>query len=104
MTKETINALSYPDCKEILHLEAKAHKWAEDECNREVSEAVQTRRSNIINRDILRIFGFMPEGFFVNGDPRGCALKIKETHAEGMVRDWGGYGMLAETIRESMKE
>lgn len=50
--------------------------------------------------------GTLPAGFFVNGDPRGYALKIDpgqsyeadyhpEYVPEGMHTDWGGYGILA---------
>lgn len=56
---------------------------------------------------VKKIFGGkLPPGFFVNGDPRGYALKIdagqsyeSEYHPEyipeGLHRDWGGYGILA---------
>ncbi len=60
----------------LIRLEKKAHKWAEDSCNRQVSEAVETRRTNIINREVEMILGYIPEGFMLNGDPRGYALKI----------------------------
>ena len=42
--------------------------------------------------------GALPAGFFVNGDPRGYALKIDNEKVEipqGMHTDWGGYGILA---------
>jgi hypothetical protein len=45
-------------------------------------------------------------GFFVNGDPRGYALKIDNETPEGkaliqktkMHTDWGGYGILSPEI------
>ena len=48
---------------------------------------------------VIRLFGCLPDGFFVNGDPRGYTLKIKPEFApEGMSKDWGGYGCLAAVI------
>ena len=47
--------------------------------------------------------GKLPEGFFVNSDPRGYALKIHDSQAKqfpGLHRDWGGYGCLAAEINE----
>jgi hypothetical protein len=35
------------------------------------------------------------EGFFINGDPRGYSLKIKEKIYPELHQDWGGYGILA---------
>ena len=56
---------------------------------------------------VKRIFGGkLPPGFFVDGDPRGYALKIDggqsyegdfhpEYIPEGLHKDFGGYGILA---------
>ena len=101
-----LEGLSWPDCLALLALEKKAHKWAEDSCNFPLSDRTETRRSNIIMRDIARIFGKVPAGFYLNGDPRGCALKIdpeKGGDVSDMVTDWGGYGMIAATVKQEMK-
>lgn len=46
-----------------------------------------------------KLFGIVPAGFFVNGDPRGYALKIEsDTLPAGLHRDWGNYGILAPEI------
>lgn len=49
----------------------------------------------------LRPDGKPPRGFFINGDPRGYALKIDPDVRKlpaGMHKDWGGYGILAPEI------
>ncbi len=43
---------------------------------------------------IQRLIGPV-DGIYINGDPRGYALKIQAEHADGLVKDWGGYGILA---------
>ena len=44
--------------------------------------------------------GKLPAGFFLNGDPRGCALKIEQEHVPaGLETDWGGDGELAPDVR-----
>lgn len=85
----------------LRRIEARAHRLAEDLCNREVSEQEDDKRTASIEKAVARIFGGLPSGFFVNRDPRGYALKIdKEKRStlslpEGMQSDWGGYGILA---------
>lgn len=79
-------------------LEEKAHAWAEEACEREVSEEEHNRRDEEIRAALRAILGFVPTGFFWNGDPRGYSLKIDSEEAEipqGMATDWGGYGILA---------
>jgi hypothetical protein len=64
-------------------------------------------------RDVQRItelvreaLGAIPPGFFVNGDPRGYALKIDNEDSAGKAlidelrlhTDWGGYGILSPEI------
>jgi hypothetical protein len=58
-----------------------------------------------ITREIIpairRILGRLPDGFFVNGDPRGYALKLdndKATIPAGLHTDWGRYGILAPEL------
>lgn len=52
--------------------------------------------------ELRRIFGGqIPEGVYINGDPRGHSLKLDCDEApipEGMQRDWGGNGILAAEI------
>ena len=97
--KELFASVSYPDAHFLRQIERKAHKWAEDSCNYEISERTEARRHSIIERDVRRVFGGeLPQGFFINGDPRGYALKIDPEKGDtaGLERDWGGYGLLAK--------
>lgn len=97
----------------LLKIEREAHKTAEWYCNgkddfgnpygsEDFDGACQDYKLRVKN-----LFGGkLPMGFFVNGDPRGCALKIgNETEKlrdliekTGLQRDWGGYGLLAPEI------
>lgn len=51
---------------------------------------------------IAKVFGGrIPDGVFINSDPRGHALKLdneKVSIPQGMSTDWGGYGILAAEI------
>ncbi len=97
----------------LLSLENRAHKVAEDDCNFGMEEEVYEKRMDKIRDAVSKIFGKLPEGFFINGDPRGYALKIKEEDNklvkgqldDGISKvisytDWGGYGILAPEISE----
>lgn len=58
--------------------------------------------------ELRLIFGTLPKGVYINGDPRGHMLKLDCGSAgepgvpipEGMERDWGGDGILAAEITE----
>lgn len=91
--------------KRLLSVEREAHKAAEDYCN--LPNFDWEKATDKARGKVERIFnGKLPAGFFVNGDPRGYALKINagneagmEYHPEyipaGLHKDWGGYGILA---------
>jgi hypothetical protein len=84
--------------KTIHRLEVKAHRLAEDECN---GIEVKENWEDGILRSLDRITGFKKLGIpcFVNGDPRGYALKVEDSYIRenniDIYRDWGGYGILA---------
>jgi hypothetical protein len=86
---------------ELFKLEQQAHKAAEDYCNGVIQLEVWDRITTSIE---TQVFILMPslKGFFINGDPRGYALKIKtETMLKEnypLTRDWGGYGILSPEI------
>jgi len=101
---ETINKLTvnpdnqiYPfDVWEQLNkLEKAAHRITTAECNGEIDEDKAYVKLNKIRKQVNTL---LPElkTFFINGDPRGYALKIRENEAKklGMYQDWGGYGIL----------
>ena len=85
-----------------LHrLEAEAHTFAEKCCNEDVPEDKQTRKDASILARLDAILGFKNAGIKIvlNGDPRGCVIKIddacmREKNIE-LHRDWGGYGIIA---------
>lgn len=97
-------------------IENHMHDYAERSCSQEPDDRNGTRRmyssilSGWIDLDsddddarqdaavidkIARILGYRPVGLFVNGDPRGYALKVQPEHAGDLRKDWGGYGLLA---------
>ncbi len=57
---------------------------------------------NSAKSELITIFGgTIPKGVYINGDPRGHALKLDCDDApvpDGMEKDWGGNGILAATI------
>ena len=78
----------------LAKLERKAHRAAENYCNLE-NYNYDKVHNRIVNQVKELFGGSLPEGFFINADPRGYALKIKsENRPEGMYRDWGDYGIL----------
>ena len=83
----------------LRRLEERAGRAAEDACNTPGGSKAWPRIHDRIVRGVRRVFGgALPEGFFLNADPRGYALKIDNEEATipaGMVTDWGGYGCLA---------
>lgn len=90
----------------LLKLEREAHSKAEDYCNDLINSEEWDAVQDAIEQRVKKLFGTVPHGFFVNGDPRGYALKLNnETEQEreliekcGLQRDWGGYGLLAPEI------
>ena len=88
-------------CKKLHRLEVKACRANENLCNIEgygqekadkVWDSVEKSLDNILNFNALGI------PVFVNTDPRGHALKIKDDFVRefniDIPRDWGGYGIL----------
>lgn len=87
-------------CKSVHRLEVEAHRLAEDQCNRQLPEGYVEKKEASILRRLDKILGFSAAGIpvFLNGDPRGYALKIESeyVHAHGLDihRDMGGYGII----------
>jgi len=89
------------DLYKYLHrIEAEAHSWAERCCNEDIPEDKQTRKDASILRRLDELLGWKEAGIpvFVNGDPRGHALKIDDAyvkeHKLEIACDWGGYGLI----------
>lgn len=80
----------------LRRLELKAHRLTTLACN---EPDIDTDTSKI-EKSVLKLFPNGLKGFFVNGDPRGYALKLKNRDEqnklpEGLSQDWGSYGLLA---------
>lgn len=93
----------------LRRLEAQAHRLAELECNGEIDEEKAAKRSAAIEKQVrallprLSQYDNNPARFFLNGDPRGYALKMGEQAASLITAqmqgispytDWGGYVIL----------
>lgn len=109
----------------LLKIERIAHAGAEAYCNGDVyrclgkygsghfnfnaDENAWGRFSEMIEREVQILFVKLPPFFYVNGDPRGYALKIRGAEAgndygrdliqkTNLMTDWGGNGLLAPQI------
>lgn len=75
-------------------------------CNGEISTERWEYDCGQARQAVESILGTRPPGFFVNGDPRGYALKIDNETPEGQLliatvglqRDLGGFGLLSPQI------
>jgi hypothetical protein len=101
---------------ELFKLEKVAHDGATAHCNGEAyllneksfqyrfdfhsDENAWEAFSKAITDKLGKILGSIPEGFFVNGDARGYALKIDSDKKLplDLHQDWGGYQILSPTI------
>jgi len=83
----------------LLRLERKANRLTTALCNGIESEQEQEKTEQQLDKIENKVRELLPnlKTFFINRDPRGHALKIKEDErlALGMWSDWGGYGILA---------
>jgi hypothetical protein len=88
----------------LRHLETVAHRAAEEYCNGDIQIEDFNEIEKVIVEDVQKLFNGKLQGFFVNTDPRGYALKIKdkvvrEVYPEARLHtDMGGYGILAPEI------
>jgi len=94
-------------CKKLRILEGKAGRAAVDYCNGDTTMEQWEQFTEKMLDKVDNLLQFRKTGtpVFVNGDPRGYALKIKsewmhETRAQ-LHRDWGGYGIIAPDLTEA---
>lgn len=86
--------------KILRNLEVRGAMLAEQRCN---DSKLTEKEADSIGRNILesvhRILGKGP-AVFLNGDPRGYALKIEAEAAKELAieKDWGGYGIIAPEL------
>jgi len=85
-------------CKQLLRLENKAHRLAEDHCNG-ITENIESETTKIIDK-VKKILN--TNEVFFNGDPRGYAFKLCDQFSKDKIihKDWGGYGIIAPDFRE----
>jgi len=95
-------------CKALFKIENKAHSIATHFCNYYESEK-ETEKiiDNILNK-VDKLLNFKSQNIpvFFNGDPRGFTLKIEDSYMKEnkiypFYSDWGGYGIIAPSFRES---
>lgn len=92
-------------CKKLRRVENTMARVTLAHCNVGLSEEEQDRaEADALNR-LDKILGWRVAGVpvFVNWDPRGYALKIRDewirdNHDKPVICDWGGYGIIAPEI------
>lgn len=94
-------------CKKLRRLEMEAGKVTLAMCNDSNldTDDADAQLERILARvDALINFTRAGVPVFINRDPRGYALKIKDeyvrAHCLDIHRDWGGYGILAPDYSE----
>lgn len=80
----------------LKRLENRANRICVAECNGYIEESKADAALEKIKKQVCALLPALTT-VFINGDPRGYSLKIKESEAKelGMYQDWGGYGILA---------
>ena len=91
-------------CRKLRRIETEAGRLAERYCNGEMNEPAYLAEDGRLEGNLDRLLDFTGAGVpvFLNGDPRGYALKIDDAymreHGIDLHRDWGGYGIIAPEI------
>jgi len=89
-------------CKGLHRIETTAHRLAEACCNGEIEDSVYAEKEQALILRLIKIIPSAGSTCFINGDPRGYALKITEEASKTFCghKDWGGYGILAPDFSE----
>jgi hypothetical protein len=121
-------------CKKLRRLELKAQRFAVDLCNGDIQQDAdgafyrqwgrgtvgpfltsKTNEKEQIEKSLCNLLRMthsdtVANGFFINQDPRGYALKLSDDYVKGfnnardaqgkprLYTDWGGYGILAPDL------
>ena len=90
--------------EKLRRIELKMNRQMCDECNR-TSRLTEKQEEDLSEKTLAKLTKLLPlaTGLFINGDPRGYSLKIKENDVKilnergniNIYQDWGGYGILA---------
>lgn len=72
---------------------------ATEACNTQAGADALPKAIKDAELEVFSVLGCLPQGFFINTDPRGYALKIDNDKVprsiEDLQRDLGGYYILA---------
>ncbi len=96
-------------CKKLRRLELQANELTTDEANTGADHSAKLDIILYKVRNLLYTDGpgkeyntALYDSIFINGDPRGYALKIDDQYVRDanltIYRDWGGYGILAPDL------
>lgn len=91
-------------CRKLRRIEVRANNAACQYCNGSISDEHFERERDSARIALDRILEYRLAGVpvFINGDPRGYALKIDDEyvreHNLSIHRDLGGYGIIAPEI------
>jgi hypothetical protein len=83
-------------CKLLRRHEVKTSRAALDYCNGDIDHVEWERIADGARRAANALLG--TNRVWVNGDPRGHALKIDLNDGETLHRDWGGNGIIAPDL------
>ena len=88
--------------RQLRRIETWFSHYSVEYCNGTIdTDKFEAIRQQAKNR-LAKVFGGrIPDGVFINSDPRGYALKLDNEQVaipQGMETDWGGYGILAAEI------
>lgn len=86
-------------CKRLRRVEVRANRAACEACNNQAGADAWPEEQDRALRLVGKLLG--TDRVWVNGDPRGYALKVDLRDGEQLHRDWGGYGIIAPDLRES---
>lgn len=98
-----LEALGVKDGKraynQLRKIENFAHHWTLKISERYFDPDFLAKIWEGVEERVRKVFGgTLPNGFFINKDPRGLALKIEQPEYPNRVislTDWGGYGLIA---------
>jgi hypothetical protein len=86
--------------RRLHRIEAEIHRKATDYYNGDLDTDGWELARNRAQARVAKVLGGLPVGFFINGDPRGYALKIEGGVDFGLHRDCGRYQILAPDINQ----
>ena len=90
-------------CKKLRRIETRANRAACDACNTNAGwDAWETTERDRALKAVSKVLA--TDRVWINGDPRGYALKVdltpEEVKAGALHKDWGGNGIIAPEIDE----